>query len=320
MDARKPIKFTLISLAGFALAGWAVASALSDRAAWSVTTPATAGDYPLVSGGRVVDGPLVELDPFQRISGPGGYVQLKGEPVRFADTAGKWRVLIFMTINPVEPELAREMRLPVWMHGKNRDQSNALFLVHLKEQIARLPGTELWVVRMNHNGPEGEDAFKIFGGPGSWFWSTCVAQRVQGKSPCYDRFIYAAYQQGGPDGLYFVPQRNWFYTAFPYFLTARDQGPGSAAVIIAPNGRTYYDVADDCWHEPNGRTFGACGSYEEGFEIRSVRIASLLETLDMARVAEGGSPILSEGPRRHTPNFVNYMRAGNGLVAAVEEK
>jgi hypothetical protein len=315
MKAQKPIPVALISLAGLAVAGLTMAMSLAEREAWNVKTAPTAADYPLVSGGRVIDGPLVELDPFRRIKSPTGDVQLEAAPVRFADTAGEWRVLVFLTINPVEPELARELKLPGWMLGKSRDQSNALFLYQLKEQLAGLPKTELWVVRMNHNGPEGQDPYRIFGGPGTWFWTTCVAPRASGQRPCYDRFIYAAYDQGGPDGLYFFPQRNWFYTAFPYFLTAADQGPGTAAVIIAPSGKTYFDVADDCWHEPGGRTFGACGRFGEGSEIRSVRIASLLETMDLARVAEGYPPILRQAAGKPVPSFESFALSSAGIAA-----
>lgn len=294
---------------------------LVGSAAWSLLDQANGGmrpmqssveDFPLEGGAEIADGPLAEVDPYHWTKDAFDNIQFDGRPVHFASTNGKWRILVFFTLAPVTWNDTARVKLPPWMHGLTRENSNSLYFSTLKQLLGNLPDTEIWAVRMNHYGPERSDPYGLFDGPDGAFWISCHIAEGQARNQCYDRFIYAGYTEGGADGYYFWPQVNWFYKTFPFFATGADQGPGSAVVILDPSGHAYFDSIDECVRDPGGPMYGACGTYGNGFEIRSVRLKSLLAVFDKVRVKEGYSAILTTRRPAKSVGFWSYVAGNTG--------
>lgn len=142
------------------------------------------------------------------------------QPIHFKDFRGKWLVLFFAPLDDGEPHYkAGQDNLPTYLaalHGRLQ---------------ARLPSAELWFVRMNR-------AWNIGSMSGGLVNCTYVTQPNFGRSACYDRFIYAAYHQGGELGFWIKPQLAWLhYELVQARVRNTDSEMLPRILIVDPEGR-----------------------------------------------------------------------------------
>lgn len=276
------------SMTTIAMAMWVAFDSWHPEApAMSSHTVDVVGMVP--SDGFVTDGPFVEISE----KSFGGGVAF-GKPLHFADTRGKWRVLIFAaTEHMAEVKLYRNIKYPA--------QRLAGGIGKLKDVLAYVPNTELWLVRMDHRGQSGDSI--VGGSDADGFVGPCMGyMRVRGRS-CFDRLVYAGAYAGG-DGLYFLPQYQWFRKTFKSWPVLEGVMADSRyapfylpyVAIVAPDGRVY--GWRDSWM---GVVKGSDGTPTQASVCRAVILA--LSALRIQR----GEPGIAVVEGRETETFWQYM-------------
>lgn len=317
MNASRTIKMiTVLTLICWVLTAMAVWERGSIARAYY---PLPRSEQPAVrvagAGGQIVDGPLYAVDTSTVFADPEtGSRYVRVSPLHFKDTDGKWRVLVFITIDP--PAAHRKLGgwTPAWTQGRMKAQVDAGFMVDLKKATAGLSDTEVWAVRMNHYVLGTGDILGLLGlgFPDSGWGAACrwtTVSYLNGtrrfhQHLCFDRFVYAGVVAGA-DGTYFWPQVDWFNKTFP-FLSSMGQAAGNAVVIVDPHGRFFYDWQDECpKHVGTDEQLHNC-------MYQSAQLKNVLYDLNAARIGEGYSPILARALPSHTDvlSFDAYVRGG----------
>jgi hypothetical protein len=271
-----------------ALAAWTATATL--RAGMAAESPRRVDlSETIPSDGIVSDGPFVEINTRESAAGA-----VSGWPLHFADTNGKWRVLVFAaTEHMAEVKLYRNIKYPALRLAQGMDK--------LEDMLAGVPNTELWLVRMDHRSDSGDGI--VGGSDADGFGGACVGyKRVRGRS-CFDRLVYAG-AYAGSDGLYFLPQYQWFRKTFrsvpvlegvmsdeiyaPFYLPY--------VAIVSPDGHVY--GWRDSWA---GVVKGPDGTPTQVSVCRAV-----LLTLSILR-KERGEPAVAAVKPREVPTFWDYM-------------